>query len=1204
MVSVPYSDFLTVTNAIGPVTYALDSGTLPAGLSLNTSTGEVSGTPTTAQTANFSVTATDIIGNVGSRAYAVTIAPYAPPTLIATSTTLAPVSATARVGENIGFTATVTAADEGSVDLIDVDSGTILATAAVNASGVATFTRSFPAAGPRGLVASFPATARFAASQSSISTVNINAAATTLAFSGAGSTVAAGNPVVLVATATRTAPAQGQVGDGSMIFSINGTDEPVVAAPHGSATFTKTLPPGSYTIGARFTPTAANDLPSTTSQSVTVTAATSTALTIPSGAVPAGAPINYVATVTPAVLGVPMTGSVNFASNGTSLGSAPLVNGVATLPTTAPGNGLYAITATYAGDSIYGGSSALAVTLTVILPPSSPVATTTTLSASTTTPAVGTPVTLTATVAAVGGVLPTGPVSFRNDTTGVVLGTVTPDMAGVARLTISLPAAGSTTISANYAGDTYTQPSSGSVVLSTGSAATTTTLSASATQVQADDAVLLTAQVARTGGGQPDIGTVAFLADGVAFAHVPTNASGVAEVSSGPISANTVFTASFQPGPSGVDTPSTSAPVTVSIGRITAYALLNVVPGADGSAEIYLDLVAPAPITRIATGTVTFHADNGLPDQTVTLVNGVAHFSFPANSFTGAGATITLSYSGDSAFEPLVSTATVQAGALPTQTSIALSASTTSVNAPVTATASVGATTVVNAGQVTFLVNGYPAGSSAVVNGTAGLVLPPLPLGNYQVTARYDGTVQHLPSSSAPALLSVVAGTPTAGELEVTLIADSQALFAAGQRIFIDARIRARFGAVSGISLSGSNGLMFACPRTSLSEGDEMTCRAVYTVSDADMAIGQVAFSVSVTADGNVSTTQSDLVLETADEQVADAFEEMGDGFIDTRARLIGASINMPSILQRRALNSSRAGTVQANTTEGSQILAFASSLEEWRNWAAARATNGLALGVLNDPLPLNVWVDADLTLHARTEGMARWGNMATAAVGADYMVTKDIMAGLIVQADWTSDMSDEGWIEGDGYLVGPYVSVALNDHLEANATLMYGGSSNTSTATMMGETFSGDFTTQRLYAKAELTGDFAIDALTVRPNASFFVGHESAGDYVVANVDGDQVQVGGSEYLEYRVTGGANVEYAMVLDNDALLTPSLGLDLGLNGALSGDDTISQAMLARVNTGLKYQVNGGVTLGLALDAEMDSTGMRSARGQISVTGGV
>jgi hypothetical protein len=59
-VGVAYSGSCSASNGTAPYTYSITSGALPAGLTLNTSTGAITGTPTT-QGANssFTVTATD-----------------------------------------------------------------------------------------------------------------------------------------------------------------------------------------------------------------------------------------------------------------------------------------------------------------------------------------------------------------------------------------------------------------------------------------------------------------------------------------------------------------------------------------------------------------------------------------------------------------------------------------------------------------------------------------------------------------------------------------------------------------------------------------------------------------------------------------------------------------------------------------------------------------------------------------------------------------------------------------------------------------------------------------------------------------------------------------------------------------------------------------------------------------------------------------
>jgi PKD repeat protein len=71
-VGTPYSATVTTTGT-GPITFTVSSGALPAGLVLDSSTGVVSGTPTSAGSATFTVTATNSAG-ADSKTYTVAVA--------------------------------------------------------------------------------------------------------------------------------------------------------------------------------------------------------------------------------------------------------------------------------------------------------------------------------------------------------------------------------------------------------------------------------------------------------------------------------------------------------------------------------------------------------------------------------------------------------------------------------------------------------------------------------------------------------------------------------------------------------------------------------------------------------------------------------------------------------------------------------------------------------------------------------------------------------------------------------------------------------------------------------------------------------------------------------------------------------------------------------------------------------------------------
>jgi uncharacterized repeat protein (TIGR01451 family) len=80
-----YNQTVTATGGTAPYTFAVTQGVLPAGLTLNTGTGEITGTPTFGGSFSFRITATGQGGCAGSRTYVITVScgtlTFAPATL-------------------------------------------------------------------------------------------------------------------------------------------------------------------------------------------------------------------------------------------------------------------------------------------------------------------------------------------------------------------------------------------------------------------------------------------------------------------------------------------------------------------------------------------------------------------------------------------------------------------------------------------------------------------------------------------------------------------------------------------------------------------------------------------------------------------------------------------------------------------------------------------------------------------------------------------------------------------------------------------------------------------------------------------------------------------------------------------------------------------------------------------------------------------
>ncbi|MGF9565512.1 IPT/TIG domain-containing protein [Neorhizobium sp. BT27B] len=78
MVGAAYNETIVASAGTSPYSYGLGGGALPVGISLDPSTGALTGAPTTAGSSSFTITATDAYGATGSSAYTINVAVQPP----------------------------------------------------------------------------------------------------------------------------------------------------------------------------------------------------------------------------------------------------------------------------------------------------------------------------------------------------------------------------------------------------------------------------------------------------------------------------------------------------------------------------------------------------------------------------------------------------------------------------------------------------------------------------------------------------------------------------------------------------------------------------------------------------------------------------------------------------------------------------------------------------------------------------------------------------------------------------------------------------------------------------------------------------------------------------------------------------------------------------------------------------------------------
>jgi hypothetical protein len=200
----------------------------------------------------------------------------------------------------------------------------------------------------------------------------------------------------------------------------------------------------------------------------------------------------------------------------------------------------------------------------------------------------------------------------------------------------------------------------------------------------------------------------------------------------------------------------TSVPTTTTGANATATYSAN-------SQTVTLSATVTSTAATVNVGTVTFTVQ-GTPVTSGTVTNGAATAVYTVPAGTAAGSyPITAVYNASGSFSESSGTASLTVRAASTRTTAANAIADCSASSqPVTLSATVtSAAGTVNAGTVTFTVQGTPVTSGTVTNGAASAVYT-LPAGtaagSYPVTAAYSGSANFASSTDSTHSLTVSAG--------------------------------------------------------------------------------------------------------------------------------------------------------------------------------------------------------------------------------------------------------------------------------------------------------------------------------------------------------------------------------------------------------------------------------------------------------------
>ena len=762
------------------------------------------------------------------------------------SNTLTTSNATPAFGQAVTLTDTLAAVNgivpTGTVTFYN--GSTSIGTGTVNSSGVATLTTSTLPIGTDSITASYGGDSNDNTSQSNTVTETVGKATDSGTLTTSNATPVFGQSVTLTDTLTSV---NGIIPTGTVTF-YNGTTALGTGTVNASGVATLTtsaLPVGTDSVTATYGGNATYNSSTTPAITETVTKGTDVGTLTSSNTTPTfGQSVTLTDTLT-SINGVVPTGTVTFYNGTTAIGTGTVnSSGVATLTTGSLPAGTDSITASYGGDTNYSSNTSNAVTETV-----SKATGTNVLSTSNANPSFGQSVTLTDTLSAANGVIPTGTVTFYNGST--VLGTGTVNSSGVATLaTTSLPV-GTDSVTAVYGGDNnFNTTTSNAVSETVGKGSATGTLSTSNAAPNYGASVTLTDTLTAINGVMPT-GTVTFYSGSTALGTATVDSNGIATLTTRALPVGTDSVTATYGGDSNY-VPSTSNTVTETVAKRTDTGTLttsNATPNY-GQSVTLTDTLSAVNGT-FPTGTVTFY--NGSTSLGTGTVNSSGVATLSTSALPTGTDSVTAVYGGDTNYNNNTSNAVTETvGKATSSNTLTTSNATPNYGQPVTLTAALTSVNgVVPTGTVTFY-NGTTSLGTGTVNssGVATLTTSSLPIGTDSVTAVYGGDTNYASSTSA-AVTETVGKAPGGGTLTT-----SNATPNYGQSVTLTDTLTA----ANGVIPTGT--VTFYSGTTSLGTGT-VNGSGVATLATTALPVGTDSVTAVYAGDTNYSASTSNAVTET-----------------------------------------------------------------------------------------------------------------------------------------------------------------------------------------------------------------------------------------------------------------------------------------------------------------------------------------------------
>ncbi len=240
----------------------------------------------------------------------------------------------------------------------------------------------------------------------------------------------------------------------------------------------------------------------------------------------------------------------------------------------------------------------------------------------------------------------------------------------------------------------------------------------------------------------------------------------------------------------------------------------------------------------------------------------------------------------------------------------------------------------------------------------------------------------------------------------------------------------------------------------------------------------------------------------------------------------------------------------------------------------------------LDDDSVFDLWFEAHFSVYE--DDGDRDGDFGIAYVGADWLLNERLLVGVLAQFDWGSEeVSNKSDVDGNGWMIGPYVSAEIADNVFFDLRAAWGRSENDVTVKLSGIPYSGEFDTERWLAHARLSGSYAYGNWRITPEASLAYMHEERENFTVIGAGGVlPTSIPSKDFSLGK--GEIGPEFAYRYETvDGLFEPHFALRYRWDFAVEGDSTLSgidvydEGPRGAVEGGIMYRGNSGRTARIA-----------------------